>query len=276
MKSKYIKELITKIIIYIILIIGGVIFAFPYVWMFSTALKEPGTEFLSIFPRNPSFKHFIDAWTILPFTRWGINSIYVTVFATIGQIISASLVAFGFARTNFRGRDALFVLCLSSLMIPFQVIMVPHFILFKSIGWLDTFWPLIVPFFFGGNAFFIFLLRQYFLTIPLEMDDAAKIDGCSTFSVYLRIILPLSKPILGMVAIFSFMWRWNDFLGPLVFISSTEKYTLSLGLRFFQGQYYINWSYLMAVSLISVIPCLILFFVAQRYYVQGIVVTGIK
>lgn len=276
--SAKLQKKVSKFLVYLLLTAGGVIVAFPFYWMLSTALKVPGQEFASffLFPRNPQWINFVKGWTILPFTRWLWNTVIITGGSVAGQILSGSLIAFGFARTKFRGRDFLFLVCLSSLMIPFQVTMVPQFILFKHLGWLDTFKPLIVPFFFGGNPFFIFLLRQFFLAIPSELDQAARIDGCGTFGVFTRIVLPLSKPALGIVAIFSFMWRWNDFLGPLIFLNSTKKYTLALGLRFFRGQLHVEWTYLMAVSFLVVIPCLILFFIAQRYYIQGIVMSGIK
>lgn len=277
--SKKGQEMIFKAAVYLILIAGGVVVLLPFVWMTSTALKTPGREFsypVQWIPDTFRWENFVKGWTILPFTLWAKNSGIIVGASTLGQVLSAAVIAFGFARLRFPGRDMLFLFVLSSLMVPFYVIMIPQFILFKHLGWLDTFKPLIVPFFLGGNPFFIFLLRQFYLTVPLEMDDAARIDGCSTFGIFARIILPLSKSALGIALIFSFMWRWNDFVGPLIFLSSREKYTLALGLRFFQGQFDTEWTQLMAVSLIVLLPCLILFFIAQKYYIQGIVITGVK
>jgi ABC-type glycerol-3-phosphate transport system permease component len=161
-------------------------------------------------------------------------------------------------------------------MLPYPSVIVPLFILYKSFGWLDTFLPLTIPAFFGVNAFYIFLLRQFFKTVPLDLDDAARIDGCSTFGVFRYVALPLIRPALGVVLVFSFIGHWNDFLGPLIYLSSPEKFTLALGLRYFQGQDRVEWTLLMAASLIVVLPCIVIFFVAQKYYIQGIVITGVK
>lgn len=273
------REWMLKSFVYALIIAGMVVLLLPFFWMISTSLKEPGREFIypiQWIPDPVRWDNFIIGWTIMPFNRWMINTCIVVAGSVFGQVVSASVVAFGFARLRFPGRNILFLLVLSSMMIPFYVLMVPQFLLFRSFGWLDTYKPLIVPYFFGGEAFFIFLLRQFYRSIPFEMGDAARIDGCSTLGIFMRIILPLSKPALGIVLIFSFMWRWNDFIGPLVFLSSSEKYTLALGLRFFWGQYDVRWTYLMAVSLIILLPPLIVFFVAQRHYIQGIIITGIK
>lgn len=277
--SKRRQEIILKVFVYLILITGGVVVILPFLWMISTALKTPGREFsypIQWIPDTFHWDNFAKGWIILPFTLWTKNSCIIVGASVLGQVLSAAIIGFGFARLRFPGRDTLFLLVLSSLMVPFYVIMIPQFILFKYFGWLDTYKPLIVPYFLGGNPFFIFLFRQFCLTIPLEMDDAAKIDGCSIYGVFARIILPLLKPALGIVIIFSFMWRWNDFIAPLIFLSSCEKYTLALGLRYFQGQFNVEWTYLMAVSLIVLLPCVILFFIAQKYYVQGVVITGVK
>jgi len=194
----------------------------------------------------------------------------------VGTLLSSSIVAYGFARLRARGRDVLFMILLSTMMIPPQVTMIPVFALFKLLNWTDTFKPLIIPNFFGG-AFFIFLLRQFYMTIPIELDDAAKIDGCSYLSIFSRIILPLTKPALATVAIFSFMWSWNDFMDPLIYLNSRDKLTLTLALNRFTGMYGMTaWNLLMAASLVVALPCFVLFFFAQRYFIQGIVVTGLK
>ncbi len=279
LSTKKKREQILIAVVYSLLITGMVIILVPFFWMISTALKEPGKEFMypiQWIPNPVKWDNFIIGWTKLPFTLWAKNTCIVVGASVVGQVLSAAVVAFGFARLRFPGRRILFLLVLSSMMIPYCILMVPQFLLFKYFKWIDTYKPLVVPYFLGGDAFFIFLLRQLYLTIPFEIDDAARIDGCSTAGVFTRIILPLSKPAVGIMLVFSFMWRWNDFVQPLVFLNSSEKYTLALGLRFFKGQYNVQWTYLMAVSLIVLLPCLIVFFVAQKYYIQGIVITGIK
>ncbi|MEM4602138.1 MAG: carbohydrate ABC transporter permease [Desulfurococcaceae archaeon] len=277
--SKTRQVIFGKIFVHLLLIIGAIMVSLPFFWMISTALKKPGTEFtwpIEWIPKPLHWENFPRAWRMLPFNRWLINTLTITLFTIIGNLLSCSLVAYGFARIDFPGRDVLFIIVLSSMMLPYPVTMIPLFLLFKSLGWIDTFKPLIVPSFFGVSAFYIFLMRQFFTTIPKEYDEAARIDGCNSLDIYRYIALPAIKPALGIVAIFSFMGSWNDFLGPLIYLSSTDRFTLALGLRFFQGQWQVDWVHLMAASLIVVCPCIILFFMAQRYYIQGIVVTGLK
>jgi len=273
------NEILIKVIVYVLLVISSIIILIPIFWMLSTALKEDSEVYLfppewipkRIYPNN-----FIRALTFLPFGRYFINTSVITFLSVIGQLISSSLVAFGFARLKARGKDLLFMLVLSTMMIPSQITMIPIFVLFKLLNWVDSFKPLIIPNFFGG-AFFIFLLRQFYMTIPIELDDAAKIDGCSYFGIYTRIILPLTKPALATVAIFTFMWNWNDFMGPLIYLNSREKLTLSLALSRFTGMYGMTaWNLLMAASIVVALPCFILFFFAQKYFIQGIVITGLK
>ena len=251
----------------------------PFFWMISTSLKRPGTEFafpIEWIPNPPYWRNYPDAWTLLPFSTWFINTVIITSVSIIGHVVSCAIAGFGFARIRFVGRDVLFVLVLATLMLPYPAIVAPLFLLFKSLGWLDTFLPLIVPTFFASNAFYIFLLRQFFRTRPMDMDDAARVDGCNTFGVFWHVGLPMTKPAMGVIAVFSFMFHWNDFLGPLIFLSKTENFTLALGLRFFQGQFQVQWSLLMATSIVILLPTIVVFFVAQKYYIQGIVVSGIK
>lgn len=271
-------RLISKVIVYVLLIGGSIIFLIPLVWMLSTALK-PQDEVFS-FPPNfiPSrvvWANFVDGWTVLPFTLYLQNTLIIVVNNVVGNLVSCSLAAFAFARLRSRFRDGLFVLVLSTMMIPEQVTLIPTFVLFKTLGWVDTFLPLMVPAWFGW-PFFIFLLRQFFMTLPLELDDAARIDGCSTLRIYWNIILPLAKPALATVAIFSFMANWNNFLGPLIYLNSPQNFTLALGLLTFQGQYYANFSQMMAVSLLVLLPLLVIFFIAQNLFVRGIALTGLK
>ena len=273
------KRRITLAFVYAALAAGGVVILAPFIWMLSTAVKVPGTEFIyppQLFTRPLRWNNFSDGWTALPFTRWFFNTSVITLLSVSGAIISSSLVAYGFARLEFPGRTILFVILLSTMMLPFHVRLIPMFITFRFLGWIDTYLPLIVPFFFGGVPFFIFLVRQFFLTIPLEMEDAAAIDGAGVFTSFLLIILPLSRPVLGVVGVFAFIRVWNDFLEPLIYIHSMDKMTLSLGLRFFQDQDFTDWTSLMAVSIIVLVPSVALFFVAQKYYIHGVVTTGIK
>jgi len=273
------EEFLIKTIVYILLIVSSIIILIPIFWMLSTALKEDSEVYLfppEWIPQKMYPSNFIRALTFLPFGRYFINTSIITFLSVVGQLISSSLVAFGFARLKARGKDLLFLLVLSTMMIPSQITMIPIFVLFKLLNWVDTFKPLIIPNFFGG-AFFIFLLRQFYMTIPIELDDAAKIDGCSYFGIYARIILPLTKPALATVAIFTFMWNWNDFMGPLIYLNSREKLTLSLALSRFTGMYGMTaWNLLMAASIVVALPCFILFFFAQKYFIQGIVITGLK
>ena len=273
------KRRITLACVYLALAAGGVVILAPFIWMLSTAVKVPGTEFIyppQLFTRPLRWNNFSDGWTALPFTRWFFNTSVITLLSVSGAVFSSSLVAYGFARLEFPGRTTLFVILLSTMMLPFHVRLIPMFITFRFLGWIDTYLPLIVPFFFGGVPFFIFLVRQFFLTIPLEMEDAAAIDGAGVFTSFLLIILPLSRPVLGVVGVFAFIRVWNDFLEPLIYIHSMDKMTLSLGLRFFQDQDFTDWTSLMAVSIIVLVPSVALFFVAQKYYIHGVVTTGIK
>jgi ABC-type glycerol-3-phosphate transport system permease component len=281
-ERKSVRDIFIKIVLYIIVLIGAFILMIPFFWMLSTALKGFEEAFQippQWIPKPPHWENFYVGWTTLPFGLYLKNTVIIIVLTLIGQIFSASLVAFGFSRLHFPGRDFLFFVMLSTMMIPFQVTMIPTYILFRYLRWIDTFKPLIVPAYFGGGAFFIFLLRQFFLTIPPEMDDAARIDGCNNFNIYLKIILPLAKPALGTVAIFSFMWQWNDFMGPLIYINSMDKRTVALGLAAFQAETAFRtsgWNLIMAVAFLLMLPCLIIFFLAQRQFIQGVVITGVK
>jgi ABC-type glycerol-3-phosphate transport system permease component len=267
---------------YLLLILVSVLMILPFLWMVSTALKPYALIFRippEWFPQPWVWRNFIDSLTLLghPVHLYAWNTTIITVLGVVGVLISSSLVAFGFARLEFPGRNALFILMISTMMLPPAVIMVPKFILFRELGWLNTFKPLIVPFWLGA-PFHIFLLRQFFLSIPKDLDDSARIDGASSLQIYWYIILPLSKPALATVAIFAFVYHWNDLLEPLIFLSSQEKWTLALFLASFQG--YIEqqpmWNLMMAASTVLVLPVLILFFFTQRLFIGGITVTGIK
>jgi len=266
---------------YSLLILLSLIMALPLLWMLSTALK-PNASVFSLppewFPRPLVWRNFTESLTFLghPVHLYALNTTVISVLGVVGVLISSSLVAFGFARLEFPGRDVLFVVVLGTMMIPPAVMMVPRFILFRELGWLDTFKPLIVPFWFGA-PFNIFLLRQFFRAIPKDLDDAARIDGASSLQIYWHIILPLSKPALGTVAIFAFVYHWNDLLEPLIYLSSQENWTLALFLATFQGYTQVpRWNLLMAASTVLVLPILFLFFFAQRLFIGGITITGMK
>lgn len=274
-RTKFLGDLVT----YVIVIIFSLVILVPVLWMLSTALKENSEVFLfppRWIPKTLNWKNFPESLTFLPFAQYFANTSLITFAAMIGQLVSSPMVAFAFARLRARKKEVLFILILATMMLPWQVTMIPLFLGYKMVGLVDTFVPLILPNFFG-SAFFIFLLRQFFLTISPELGDAAKIDGCGYFQIFTRIYLPLSKPALATVAIFTFMSNWNDFMGPLIYLSKSENWTLTLGLSRFTGMYGTTaWNLLMAASLITVLPCILLFFFAQRYFIQGIVITGVK
>ena len=225
----------------------------------STSLKMPGTEFIfppDLIPRPVVWSNYIDAVTRPghPFFLYTRNSVVITLAATLGTVLTSSFVAFGFARIRFRGRDFWFIVLLSTLMLPDVVRLIPSFILFKLLGWIDTLLPLIVPFWFGVNAFYVFLIRQYFRTIPLELDEAALMDGAAYVRIYWQVLLPISGPVLGAVTIFSVLSHWNDFLGPLIYTNSVDLRTLALGLRFFMSRTGTDWNQLMAASILMLAP----------------------
>jgi ABC-type glycerol-3-phosphate transport system permease component len=272
------RQRVAALAIHAALIAGAALVLFPLAWMLSTSLKEPGDVFLfppDWVPDPIKWENYREALTVLPFGRYFFNTLLITALDIVGKVLSCSLVAYGFARLRWWGRDVLFLVMLSTLMLPHHVTLIPQFVVFRALGWFDTLLPLIVPAFFGG-PFLTFLLRQFYMTIPLELDDAARIDGASSLQIYGRIILPLSKPALAACAIFVFNSTWNDFLGPLIYLQSPENFTLSLGLRQFQGEYATEWHLLMAASLVTLLPVVALFFAAQRYFIQGVVFTGLK
>jgi multiple sugar transport system permease protein len=258
---------------------GALIMLIPFLWMVSTSLKVESQIWLippKWIPSPIRWENYTEALTILPFGRYALNTLLITTLTTVGVVLSSSLCAYGFARMQFPGRDLIFMIVLSAIMIPYAVLLIPQYIMFRTLGWLDTYLPLWVPPWFGGGAFNIFLLRQFFRTIPGELSDAARIDGASELGIYWRVIMPLAGPALATVAVFTALNTWNDFLGPLVYISSQEKFTLALGLAQFRGLYATQWQYLMAASTVVVVPTVAVFLAAQRYFVQGIVLTGLK
>jgi multiple sugar transport system permease protein/sn-glycerol 3-phosphate transport system permease protein len=274
------SRLLTRILTYILLIGGGVVIMTPFFWMISTSLKKQWDvyQFPPVWiPSPPQWQNYSQALTVYPFQTYLLNTLTIVLFTVTGTLLSCSLAAYGFARLRAPGRDVIFVVLLGTMMLPYTVTMIPVFMLFNRLHWVDTFKPLIVPSFFG-SAFYIFLLRQFFLSIPRELEDAARIDGCSPLMSYWRIVLPLSKPALATVAIFTFMDSWNDFLGPLIYLSDESHRTLALALAYFQGSARIGpqMHLMMAVAFVILIPPLLLFFFAQRLFIQGIVFTGVK
>lgn len=277
--SKEFRTIVRTIVLYLIISLVGILFLFPFIWVVSTSLKKITQIFVfppQWIPKPIMWSNYVKAMTIVPFHIFFKNTIIVTFSSIIGALLSSSIVAYGFARLRFPGRNVLFLLLLSTMMIPWQVIIVPLFILFKSINWISTLKPLIVPSFFASNAFFVFLLRQFFATIPMELDDAARIDGCGRFQIYYKIILPLSKPAMATIVIFAFILNWNNFIGPLIFLTDPAKYTVSLGLALLRSNTFGTTNLIMAASTVAILPCLIIFFFAQKLFIQGITLTGLK
>jgi len=254
---------------------------FPLLWMISTALKEDGDIFLipiQWVPQPILWSNFPAALTYQPFWRYFWNSTQVTLICVVGAVFTASLVAYAFARLRAPGKDLLFGILLSTLMLPGEVTLVPIYLIFRQLGWLDTYAPLTAPSWFGGSAFYIFLLRQFFLTLPTELDDAAKIDGANYFAIYWRILMPLAKPALASVAVFAFFANWNNFQGPLIYLTTIDKFTIPVGLRLYLSSVGANmhWNYLMAATIVSIIPPVLIFFFSQRFFVESATLSGVK
>jgi multiple sugar transport system permease protein len=265
------------LLVYALLLVLAVTFLLPFLWMISTSLKQENEVFAyppSFFPHSFEWRNYVKGWQILPFTTFLKNSLIVTSANVVGNVISCTLVAYGFARLRARGKNVLFLLMLATIMIPREVTIVPRFIFFSHLGLVNTLWPLILPAWFG-YPFFIFLLRQFFMTIPRDLDDAARMDGASHLQILLHIIVPLSKPALATVAVFAFIGNWTNILDPLIYLRSTNLYTLPLGLNLFRGPSFTQFNWLMAVSIITVIPVMLVFFVAQRVFVRGVTLTGV-
>ena len=272
-----------RVTLYGTLIVLALIFFFPFFWTLSSSLKSVQDLFdfpPLIFPSVPQWSNYQSVLTTVPFLLWVKNSLVVVTLSTLGVVLSASAVAYSFARFRYRGRDTLFMVTLATLMLPGQVTLIPQFILFDKLGWVNTLNPLWVPSWFGGGAFFIFLLRQFFRSLPKELDEAARIDGAGYLRIYWSILLPLCKPALATVMVISFIGNWDNFLTPLIYLNNQNLFTVALGLDFFQnfpeqaGMPMQNL--LMAASVMAVLPPMILFFASQRYFIQGIVLSGFK
>jgi ABC-type glycerol-3-phosphate transport system permease component len=261
-----------------LLVLSVVVVGVPVGWVVTTALKARQQIFAwppVYWPDPIRWENFSEVMTAIPFARFALNSVFLSVMNIIGRVLSCSIVAFAFARLRFPGRDILFILLLSTLMIPHQITLIPQFVLFNTLGWTGTFLPLIVPSFFG-NAFFIFLMRQYIMTIPRDLDEAARIDGASTWDIFARIILPLCIPPLVLITVLTFLWTWNDFLNPLIYLNNFDDYTIQLGLNMLRGRFNIQWNLIMAGSLLAMLPCIVIYFLTQKYLIGGIANVGIK
>ncbi len=263
---------------YAALLFFTAVFVGPFLWMLSTSLKAESqifTERMVWIPRPMVWSNYPEALASFPFLLYLRNTLLICVLTTVGTVFSAAFPAYGFARLQWRGRDTLFIVLLATIMLPAQVTMLPVFLIFRWLGWTGTFLPLIVPAFLG-NAFSIFLLRQFFLTIPQELSDAARIDGCSEAGILWRVVVPIARPAIATVALFAFTAAWMDFLNPLIYLHSEKQYTLALGLQAFLGRHGGEWNLLMAAATVITLPMLILFFLAQRTFIQGIALTGLK
>jgi len=278
-----VRRLIGRALVYAAVTFGAFVFALPFLWMLSASVKP--AKYTGLVPMvwiPPEFEWFnyVMPWQRMPFWTFYRNTMLITFSNVIIITLTTSLVAFGFARIPFRGRNSVFLILLSTMMLPGQVTLIPTYLLLSKLHAVNTFWPLMIPEWLSA-AFDIFLVRQFYMTISTELDDSARIDGCGWFGIYSRILLPLSKPALGVLAIINFSYNWNNFFGPLIYLNDQKKFTIALGLRLFEtrvggGTTIQNIGPLMAMTIVSMIPVLITFFIAQRYFIQGIVITGIK
>lgn len=276
-KKKKVKT--STVITYVVLIILAIVFLFPFYWMLRTSVMSLDDIFkipIVYFPKKIELEHYAAAFNVFPLFKYLLNSLFITVLATFGAMLSSSLCAFGFSRIDWRGRETVFTVVLSSMLLPAAVTLIPTFLLWRKIGVSDSYIPLIVPAWFGGGAMNIFLLRQFYRTIPRDIDEAAAIDGANYLQIYWHIILPLTKPAMVVVMLFAFMASWNDFLTPMIYLNTQSKYTISIGLQLFMTAYQTSWNQLMAAATVAVMPCVLIFLLGQRYIVEGITVTGMK
>jgi multiple sugar transport system permease protein len=264
-----------RVALHAVLIAVGFFMLAPLLWMLSTSLKEPGDIFIyppQWIPDPVVWQNYVETVSVMPFGRFYFNSTFQAAAVTVLQLLTSSLAAFAFARLRFRGRELLFLLYLGTMMIPFPVTMIPNFIIVRVLGWIDTYQALILPPAF--SAFSTFLLRQYFMSLPIELDDAARVDGASSFRIWWQILLPLAGPAVATLAIFTFLGQWNNFLWPLIVTNSEHMRTLPVGLAAFQGQYRVEWHLLMAGSVIALVPILVIYIIGQKWFVRGITLTG--
>lgn len=271
------KISLQTIVVFTLLVATAIFFIIPMLWLLVSSLKPEAEVFnMSFFPDTLQWENYTEIFERIPFLVYLKNSVFISIVTIIGVVVTSSIVAYAFSFLEWPGRDKLFYFIIATMLLPAQVTMIPIFVIFKELGWLNSFKPLTVPFFFGGGAFNIFLMRQFFLTIPRSLIDAARIDGCSEFRIYATIVMPLSKPVIATISILTFLFSWNDFLGPLIYLSDKAKGTLALGLAQFAGQQEPEWALLMAASVLMMLPIVILFFLFQKYFIKGFMMSGIK
>lgn len=267
-----------KLISYVLLILIAITMLFPFFWMVRSAFmtnREITTVPIQWLPSEINMDNFVEAFTKENFGRYFLNSIFIVVINVVGAVLSSSFIAFGFSRLKFKGRNVWFALLLSTMMIPYTVLMIPQFLIWQAVGGYNTFLPLTVPCFFG-SAFNVFLVKQFYSGIPKEYDEAALVDGANYFTIYAKIIMPMAKPAFCTVGVFTFMNTWNDFMGPLLYLDDQNLKTVSLALQNFMGQHTSQWNLLMAVATVITIPMIVVYFVAQRYFIEGITFSGLK
>jgi multiple sugar transport system permease protein len=267
-----------KVVIHAFLVVAAVAMVLPFFWMVSTSLKTEADVFAyppTLIPNPVDTSHYTQAFSVMPLAQAMFNSLKVAVLATLGTMLTSSMAAYAFAKLRFTGRTAIFMAFLSTMMIPGQVLLIPLFIVFSNIGWIDTHWPLIVP---GAllNAYGVFLVRQYMMSVPDAYVEAAKIDGANHLQIYWRLMVPLCRPAIITLGLLSFIGNWNNFLGPLIFLNSEENFTLPLIINSFRTVYYVQWGLLMAAACVAIVPVVALYLSAQRYLTEGIATTGLK
>ena len=277
MKKKKSSAVLRRVLLYIVLILIAVIMVVPFLWMLSTSLK---TQYDAVktppvwIPDPPQWENYVKLFTEQPMFQFMLNTIKIVFFVVLGQLFFSSLAAYSFARISFKGRNVVFFFYIATLMVPGQVTMIPTYLMFAKAGLTDNHLALILPAFF--SAFGVFLLRQFFMSLPRELEEAAEIDGCNPFMTYWRIMLPLVVPAMLTLGVFTLMNTWNDYMGPLIYLSSPEKYTMTLGIAYFKGVYTTQWNLVMAGSIVSVVPILIAYLCAQKYFIEGIAFSGVK
>lgn len=277
MKKKKSSAVLRRVLLYIVLILIAVIMVVPFLWMLSTSLK---TQYDAVkippvwIPDPPQWENYVKLFTEQPMFQFMLNTIKIVFFVVLGQLFFSSLAAYSFARISFKGRNVVFFFYIATLMVPGQVTMIPTYLMFAKVGLTDNHLALILPAFF--SAFGVFLLRQFFMSLPRELEEAAEIDGCNPFMTYWRIMLPLVVPAMLTLGVFTLMNTWNDYMGPLIYLSSPEKYTMTLGIAYFKGVYTTQWNLVMAGSIVSVVPILIAYLCAQKYFIEGIAFSGVK
>ena len=279
-KSQKTSQRVGRIITYIILIFAAVICLFPFLWMVSTSFKETSEIYKmppDLLPTNPTVQNYIEGWKGADFGLFFKNSLFITIIATVGTVLSSAFVAYGFARFKARFSGLLFTILLATMMLPTQVTLIPQYLMFNKLGMVNTYFPLLIPSWLGGGAFNIFLFIQFFRTLPKELDEAAKIDGANSFQIFTKIMLPAVKPVMLAVLVMSLVYNWNDFFSPLIYLNDNKKFTIAIGLQFFKGsQGNVQIGQMMAMSLVALLPVLIIFAICQKYFIQGIKMSGLK